>query len=196
MDLTNTTARELGAVLDRAGIKWEYDPDGDIKVQHAVPRPPWIDLVSLEIASDWSMRGRFLNARSTLGGDGGVHFAPPADGSTTMGPAAKVVDVYFAPTPGGVNMQVHATVAPLERPFHLAIMPAPEQVSRVERSYPRYLGTGDLETFFMAGGATGIDLPEAALVNVLREALQVGLKLFEGPFTGRAYEGRSSAIPG
>jgi hypothetical protein len=189
VDLTNTTARALGGVLDRAGIKWEYDADGDIKVQHRLPRPPWVDLVFYEIAPDWSIRGQFLNARATPRAEGGVYFERPTDGSETTGPAAKVVDVYFMPELGGVGMQVHATIAPLglARPFQIAIMPTRQQVSRIETSFPRYVGVGEGGQFFMKSGVTGSDLPEAAFVSALREGLEVGLEMFKGPFTGSAF---------
>lgn len=190
MDLTNTTARALGDVLNRAGISWEYDDEGDIKIEHRLPRPPWVDLVFYEVADDWSMRGHFLNARATSQADGGVYFERPAGGSATAGPAAKIVDVYFIPEPGGVSMQVHAKIQPLAvataRPFQIAIMPSRQQINRIERSFPRFHGVGEGGQFFMAGGAAGTNLPEDALVYVFEEALEVGLGMFEGPFTGDA----------
>ncbi|WP_206475283.1 hypothetical protein [Microbacterium sp. KRD172] len=189
MDLTRTTSSEIGAALDRASIAWSYDEDGDVRVRFRAAQEPWTDLVFYEFdtdKADWSVRGRFLGAQRTPLGDGSERWDAPHDGQRPTSLAHKVVDIYLIPEPGGVVIQIHAAVAPLKqpRPMHITVVPGDQQISSIERSYPRYTGKHSEAGFWFSGGATGSDVAEEYFIEMLREASGIGLKMFEYQFSG------------
>ncbi len=189
MDLTSTTSAEIGAVLDRASIAWNYDEDGDIKVRFRSSQEPWTDLVFYEFDTskdDWSVRGKFLGAQRTPLGDGTERWDVPRDGLKPTALAQKVVDVYLMPNPEGVGIQIHAAVAPLRqpRPMHITVVPGDQQVGSIERSYPRYVGKRSEAGFWFSGGATGLSVNEEHFIGMLREAFGIGLQMFEQEFSG------------
>ncbi|GEM_PF-3453692 len=189
MDLTGTTSTQIGEVLDRANIAWNYDEDGDIKVRFRSSQEPWTDLVFFEFdtsKADWSVRGYFLGAQPTPLGDGTERWDAPRDSVTPTALAQKVVDVYLIPKPEGVGIQIHAAVAPLRQPhpMHITLVPGSQRVRSIERSYPRYVGMHSEEGFWFSGGATGSSVAEAHFIEMLLEASAIGLKMFEHQFSG------------
>lgn len=189
IDLTRTTSTEIGAVLDRASIAWSYDDDGDIKIRFRSSQEPWIDLVFYEFdtsKADWSVRGTFLEAERTPLGDGTERWDAPRGGEKPTALAQKVVDIYLIPEQEGVVIQIHAAVAPLRqpRPMHITVVPGAQQVSSIERSYPRYTGKVGEGGFWFSGGATGPGVPEEYFVQMVREAAAIGLEMFEHQFSG------------
>lgn len=193
MDLMNTSPQEIGSALDHAGITWSFDDDGDVRVRTRSSQQPWIDAVFYEFdvaKGDWSMRGQFLNGRAVPQSNGMTQWEVPLRGDLRpTAIAQKVVDVYLMPRSGGVGMQVHALIAPQDQPrsIHIKIAPSAEQVSRIERAFPRFVGAGDQRQYWMSGGATGAGVDEAEFTDLVREAFHVGLEMFEGPFTGWMY---------
>ncbi|MDX2401415.1 hypothetical protein [Microbacterium algeriense] len=189
MDLTRTTSTQIGAVLDRANIAWNYDEDGDIRVRFRSSQEPWTDLVFYEFdtsKADWSVRGSFLGAQRTPLGDGTERWDAPRDSLQPTALAQKVVDVYLIPKAEGVGIQIHAAVAPLRQPhpMHITVVPGDQKVSSIERSYPRYVGKHSEEGFWFSGGATGAGIAEENFIGMLREASAIGLEMFDHQFSG------------
>lgn len=192
MDLARVTSHGIGSVLDRAGVTWTYDNDGDIRVRFRSGQQPWTDVVFYEFdaaKADFSMRGQFLNARAVPQANGMTRWEVPLGGLEPTAVAQKVVTVYLMPRPGGVGMQVHASIAPMEqpRPMHIKVIPGTQQVNRIERAFPGFVGRGDNKQYWMTGGATGTRVDEADLLDMLSQTRQVGLEMFNGPFTGWLY---------
>lgn len=139
------------------------------------------------------MRGQFLNARAVPQANGLTRWEVPLGGYAPTAVAQKVVTVYLIPRPGGVGIQVHASIAPSSqpRPMHIKVIPGRDQVSRIERSYPGFVGRAETRDggsqFWMSGGVTGKRVDEDDLLDMLRTTFDVGLEMFDGPFTGWMY---------
>lgn len=191
MDLTRTNSQEIGSVLDRAGVTWNYDRDGDIRVRFRAGQPPWIDTVFYEFdttRADWSMRGEFLNGRAIPQSDGTTRWeVPPTAAHSPTAVAQKVVDVYIIPAEGGLMFQIHAAIVPLKaQPPHIKITPSAEQVGRIERQ-TGFKGVEGDRLFWLAGGYAAANVEEADFVGLVSEVGKVGLAMFDGPFTGWAF---------
>lgn len=193
MDLTRATPQQIGSALDSVGVTWSYDDDGDLRVRFRSGQQPWTDAVFYEFDStklDFSMRGQFLNGRAVPQENGPTRWEVPIkDGLEPTAVAQKVVTVYLIPRPGGVGIQIHASISPQNqaRPMHIKIIPGSQQVDRIERDFPGFVGTGDNKRFWMSGGVAGTRVDESDLLNIVRTSFQVGLGMFEGPFTGWLY---------
>lgn len=195
LDLMRTTSREIGAALDRVGMAWSYDNDGDVRFRTRSGQQPWIDPVFYEFDStstNFRMHGRFLKGRAIPQGNGEIKWEVPLDqGYRPTAIAQKVVTVYFIPRAGGVRLQIHAAVAPLSqaRPMHIRIIPGSAQVARIERKYPRFVATEQTgpdgtKQFWMSGAVAGRQIDDAELLDLIRTLSSLGLEMFEGPFTG------------
>ena len=193
MDLTRASAQEIGSALDRAGVTWNYDDDGDVRVRFRSSRPPSTDLVFYEFdtaKADFSMRGQFLNGRAVPQDNGMTRWEVPLNsGHEPTAVAQKVVTVYLMPRPGSVSVQIHASIAPLAqpRPMHIKVIPGRQQVSRIERQFPGFVGTEGNTHFWMSSAVTGTHADEAEFRNLIHTTSQVGLAMFDGPFTGWMY---------
>lgn len=195
LDLTRTTPREIGAALDRVGMTWTYDNDGDVRFRTRSSQQPWTDPVFYEFDStstNFRMRGQFLEGRRVSQGNGGVNWEVSLDqGYRPTAIAQKVVTVYFIPRPGGVRLQIHAAVAPLSqaRPMHIQIIPGREQVARIERKYRGFVGTEQTgpdgtKQLWMSGAVAGKQADDSEFLDLIRTLSSVGLEMFDGPFTG------------
>lgn len=189
MDLTRATSRGIGSVLDRAGVTWTYDDDGDIRVRFRSRQQPWTDVVSYQLTADFSLRGQFLNGRAVPQANGMTRWEVDRGHLQPSAVAQKVVTVYLIPHAGYVRVQVHAAIAPLDqpRPMHIKVIPGSQQVSRIERAFPGFIGTGDSKAYWMSGAPTGTHVEEQDFLALLSTARQVGLDMFDGPFTGWMY---------
>lgn len=180
-------------MLDRAGITWIFDEDGDIRVRFRSDQQPWIDAVFYEFdtaKADWSMRGEFLGASALQQPDGTTRWEVPVrDGLRPTAVAQKVVDLYLMPRTGGVSMQIHSSIAPLDQPMpmHIKVKPGADQIARIEQAFPRFVAARDERDLWMSGGATGARVDEADFVDLVGEAFDIGLEMFRGPFTGWMY---------
>ncbi|MDE0547517.1 hypothetical protein [Microbacterium sp. C7(2022)] len=190
MDLNSATADEIGSALDRMGLSWNFDKDGDVRVRFRRGDSPWTDVVFYEFDSarqDFSMRGYFLNARAVPQGNGKTNWEV-ADGLAHKATAVaqKVVTVYLMPRQGGLKVQIHASVAPLNqpRPMHIKVVPNSTQISRIERDYPGLVGRGDSEQSWIAGEFEGTLVSDSDLRSLLGTLVEAGRCMFEGPFTG------------
>jgi len=113
----------------------------------------------------------------------------PADGgSKPTAVARKVVTMYLMPRPGHVLVQIHARIEPLEQPIEIrGITPGSAQLGKIERDYPGFVGrTGDRQ-FWMSCGVTGTDTDESDFLDMVARGRDVGLAMFDGPFTGWLY---------
>lgn len=192
MDLGYATADEIGSALDRIGVGWSFDKDGDVQIRFRRGDSPWTDVVFYEFDTDkqdFSMRGYFLNARAVPQGNGTTNWEVLdhlAHKATAV--AQKVVTVYLMPRRGMLAVQIHASVAPLNqpRPMHIKVVPNSTQVSRIERDYRGFVGRGDSKQFWIAGEVEveGGVVSESALRSLLRTLFEVGRSMFDGPFTG------------
>lgn len=192
MDLTRATSHGIGSVLDRAGVTWTYDDDGDIRVRFRSGQQPWTDVVFYEfdtVKADFSIRGQFLNARAVPQANGTTGWEVPLGGLQPTAVAQKVVTVYLIPHAGYVRVQVHAAIAPLDqaRPMHIKVIPGSQQVTSIESAFPGFVGTGNSEAYWMSSAPTGTNVEEASFLALLGSARQVGLHMFDGPFTGWVY---------
>lgn len=193
MNLTRATAQEIGSALDRAGVTWSYDDDGDVRVRFRSSQPPGIDAVFYEFDTakqDFSVRGRFLNGRAVPQGNGTSTWEVPLDSEhEPTAVAQKVVTVYLTPRPGSMSIQIHASIAPLaqSRPMHIKVIPGSQQVGRIEREFPGFTGTAGATHFWMSSAITGTNVDETEFRNVVQATSQVGLAMFDGPFTGWLY---------
>jgi hypothetical protein len=191
VDLTSTTSSEIGAALDRIGVTWSYDLDGDILLRFRLSEQPWVDAVFYEfdtLLADFSMRGEFLNANFVPLGDGTTRCEVPSGVRQMTAVAQKLLNVYLTPRDGGVSVQIHGSFesfAPA-RPIRIKVIPGSRQVSSIERAFPGFVGRGDGKEFWMASGISGTQIADADLLEFLRLAFKVGLQMFEGPFTGWA----------
>jgi hypothetical protein len=193
MNLTHATARDIGSVLDRAGITWTYDDEGDIRVRFRSNQPPGTDAVFFEFdttKTDFSMRGQFLNGRAVAQDNGEIRWEVPLDaGHEVTAIAQKVVTAYLMPRPGMVNVQIHAAIAPLgyAHPMHIKVIPGSQQVSKIEREFPGFLGAKSNTHFWMSTAVEGAHVEETQFLSFIRTISQVGHAMFEGPFTGWMY---------
>ena len=107
-------------------------------------------------------------------------------GHTPTAVAQKVVTIYLMPRPGGISVQIHAAIAPLEqpRPMHIKIRPGDQQVSRIENDFPGFVRAGDAKQVWMSTRVGGTQVAEEAFHDMVMTASEVGLAMFEGPFTG------------
>lgn len=192
MDLTTATGEAIGSTLDRSGLTWSFDKDGDVRVRFQSSRQPWTDAVFYQLdTTDWRMRGQFLNARAVPQGNGMTSWEVSPDGGyQPTAVARKVVTLYLMPRPGHVLAQIHAKIVPLDRqhPMEIkGITPGSAQLGKIERDYPGFVGkTGDRQ-FWMSCGVTGTDAAEADFLDMVARARDVGLAMFDGPFTGWMY---------
>lgn len=192
LDLTRATAQELGSALDRVGVTWSYDEDGDIRYRFRSNQPPGTDIVFYEfdtVKADFSMRGQFLNGRAIPQGNGMTLWTAPLDSDyEPTAVAQKVVTVYLMPRPGCVRIQIHASIQPLDqpRPMHIKLIPGSRQVSRIEMEYPGFVGAEGNTHFWMSAGVTGT-VDEASIRDLIQTTSQVGYAMFDGPFTGWMY---------
>lgn len=191
MDLTRTTSGEIGAALDRIGVTWSYDLDGDILVRFRLAEQPWVDAVFYEfdtVKADFSMRGEFLNANFVPLGDGTTRCEVPSGSRGLTAVAQKLLNVYLTPRAGGMSVQIHGSFesfAPA-RPIRIKVMTGSLQVSRIERAFPGFVGRGDGKEFWIASGVSGTQIADTDLLEFIRTAFKIGLQMFEGPFTGWA----------
>lgn len=190
LDLTSVTSREIGTALDRAGIPWSFDDDGDVQVRFRANQPPWVDAVFYEfdtVRQDFSLRGQFLNARLAPRPGGGFNLEVPlTPGQKCTAVAQKIVTIYLSPRPGGIGVQIYAAIAPLDqpRPMHIRVIPGREQVGKIERAYPGFVGRGDERSFWLGSGFGGKDVSESDFSATVRDVSLIGLQMLEGPFTG------------
>ncbi len=136
------------------------------------------------------MRGQFLNGRAMPQGNGMTQWEVPLTaGLNPTAVAQKVVTVYLMPRLGGVSVQIHASVAPMNqpRPMHIKVIPGIQEVSKIERVFPGFVGKGDSKRFWVSSGFTGTQVDEENLLDMLRTTFDVGLHMFEGQFTGWMY---------
>ena len=193
MDLTNATSQMIGSALDRAGVTWNYDGDGDIKVRFRSTEPPGTDVVFYEFdtaKADFSIRGQFLNARATRQADGATRWEVPADSvHEPTAVAQKVVTAYLMPRLGRLDIQVHASIAPLaqQRSMHLKVIPGREQISRIEKQFSGFVGTEGNTHFWMSSALSGTHVDELAFRDAIRAISLVGIAMFDGPLTGWMY---------
>jgi hypothetical protein len=193
MDLTRATAQEIGSALDRAGVTWNYDDDGDVRIRFRSSQQPGTDAVFYEFdtaKADFSVRGQFLNAHAVPQDNGTTSWEVPLDsGHEPTAVAQKVVTVYLMPRPGRVSIQIHASIAPLAqpRPMHIKVIPGSQQVSRIEREFPGFVGAEGNTHFWMSCDVTGTSADETEFRNLIRTVSQVGMAMFDGPFTGWIY---------
>ncbi|WP_027862590.1 hypothetical protein [Marmoricola sp. URHB0036] len=193
MDLTRGNAQEIGSALDRAGVTWNYDDDGDVRVRFRSSQPPGTDAVFYEFdtaKANFSIRGRFLNARAVPDENGMTMWEVPLDsGHEPTAVAQKVVTVYLMPRPGSVSVQIHASIAPLDqpRPMHIKVIPGSQQVSRIERQFSGFVGTEGNTHFWMSSAVARTHVDEMQFRNMIQITSQVGLAMFDGPFTGWLY---------
>jgi hypothetical protein len=193
MDLTRVSALEIGSVLDRARVAWNYDDDGDVRVRFRSSQPPGIDLVFYQFdtaTADFSMRGQFLRGRAVPQDNGMMRWEVPLDsGHEPTAVAQKVVTVYLMPRPGSVNVQIHASISPLSqpRPSHIKVIPGDRQVNWIERQFPGFVRTESNTHFWISSAVTGVHVDEMEFLNLIHTCSQVGLAMFDGPFTGRMY---------
>lgn len=155
MALTRATSQEVGQALDRLGVIWSFDRDGDVRVAHQSNKQPWVDAAFYEFdvaKADFSMRGEFLHARFETLPDGMIQWELPADGPEPTAIARKIVSLYLMPRPEGVVVQVHATIESLApaRPIRIKLIPGGEQVSNIERTFPGFLGVSAGKNFWMS----------------------------------------------
>lgn len=190
MDLTRATGEGIGSTLDRSGLTWSFDKDGDVQVAFRSSRQPWTDAVFYQLdTTDWRVRGQFLNARAVPQGNGMTSWeVSPDRGSKPTAVARKVVTMYLMPRPGHVLVQIHARIEPLEQPIEIrGITPESAQLGKIERDYPGFVGrTGDRQ-FWMSCGVTGTDVDEYDFLDMVARGRDVGLAMFDGPFTGWLY---------
>jgi hypothetical protein len=192
MDLTRATAQELGSALDRVGVTWSHDDDGDIRYRFRSNQPPGTDAVFYEfdtVKGDFSLRGQFLNGSAIPQGNGTTLWKVPLDSDyEPTAVAQKVVTVYLMPRPGSVRIQIHAAVKPLNqpRPMHIKLIPGSRQVSRIEMEFPGFVGVEGNRQFWMSAGVTGT-VDEAVIQGLIQTTSQVGYAMFDGPFTGWMY---------
>lgn len=190
MDLTRATSQEIGTALDQAGATWSYDDDGDVRLRIRSGQQPWTDAVFYEFdatKADFSIRGQFLEGHAVQQENGMTRWEVPlASGHRPTAIAQKVVTVYLMPRPGGINVQIHASIAPLEqpRPMHLKIKPGSQQVSRIEREFPGLVGTGDSRQLWLSTRMRGTRVDETEFSDMVRTLSEAGLAMFDGPFTG------------
>lgn len=191
MDLTRATAQEIGSVLDRAGVTWNYDDDGDVRVRFRGRHQTDAVFYEFDTAkADFSVRGQFLNARAVPQGNGMTRWEVPLDsGHEPTAVAQKVVTVYLMPRPGSVRVQIYASIAPLDqpRPMHIKVIPGSLQVNRIEREYPGFVGREGNRNFWMSSGLKGTRVDEMEFCNMVGTLSLVGFDMFDGPFTGWAY---------
>lgn len=135
------------------------------------------------------MRCQFLNGRAVPEANGMTRWEVPRGRLQPSAVAQKVVTVYLIPNAGYVRVQVHAAIAPLDqpRPMHIKVIPGSQQVSRIERAFPGFVGTGDSEAYWISAAPTGTHVEERDFLAVLSNARQVGLDMFDGPLTGWMY---------
>ena len=190
MDLTRTTSQEIGSALDRAGVAWSYDDDGDVRIRFRSGQQPWIDAVFYEfdaVKQDFSIRGQFLKGHAIPQGNGTTRWEVPlGSGHAPTAVAQKVVTIYLTPRPDGISVQVHASIAPLEqpRPMHIKIRPGSQQVSKIEKEFLGFVGTGDSKQFWMSTRMRGTRVPEMNFCDMVITVSEAGLAMFDGPFTG------------
>lgn len=196
MNLTRATSHEIGSALDRAGVTGSYDDDGDIRVRFRSSQQPWTDVVFYEfdaVKADFSMRGQFLNGRAVPQANGMTRWEVPFGGLQPTAVAQKVVTVFLMPRPGAVGIQIHASIAPAQQPdpMHIKLVPGRDQVSRIESAFPGFVGRAETRDgssqFWMSGGVIGKRVDEDDLLDMLCTTFDVGLEMFEGPFTGWMY---------
>jgi len=149
---------------------------------------------SIRPGGDFSMRGQFLNGRPVPEGNGMTRWEVSLDGGhRPTAVAQKVLTVYLMPGVGGVGVQIHAAVAPLDqrRPMHIKIIPGSDQVGRIEREFPGFTGAAETRNggsqFWMSGRISGTNVDDADLIDIIRMTFRVGLQMFDGPFTGWFY---------
>ncbi|QSR30822.1 hypothetical protein CFI00_10025 [Nocardioides sp. S5] len=175
------------------GVTWSYDDDGDVRVRFRSTQPPATDAVFYEFdtaKADFSMRGQFLNARAVPQGNGTIMWeVPPDSGLEPTAVAQKVVIVYFMPRRGQMEVQIHASVAPLgqPQPMHIRVIPGDQQVRSIETEFQGFVGAHDGTQFWMSAAVTGTDVDEMQFSQLVRTTSQVGQAMFEGPFTGWMY---------
>lgn len=190
MDLTRATSQEIGTALDQAGMTWSYDDDGDVRIRFRSGRQPWTDVVFYEfdaVKQDFSIRGQFLKGHAFPQGNDKTRWEVPlGSGHTPTAVAQKVVTIYLMPRPGGISVQIHGAIAPLEqpRPMHIKIRPEDRQVSRIEKEFPGFVRAGDSRQVWMSTRVTGARVAETDFCNMVITASKVGLAMFDSPFTG------------
>ena len=136
--------------------RWTYDDDGDVRFRVQSSQQPWVDAVFYEldpVRADFSVRGLFLDGKATPQGDGTSRWEVSLEsGHTPTAVARKIVTVYFMPRPGSVSVQIHASFVPTPspRPMRVKLIPQAEQIRRIEREFPGFVGAGDETNFWMS----------------------------------------------
>jgi hypothetical protein len=191
--LESATSHQICSALDRAGVTWSLDDDGDIRVRFRSGQQPWTDAVFYEFFDTpdgrLSIRGQFLNGRAVQEGNGRTRLEVPSDGPLPTAVAQKVVTVYLMPRRGALALQIHAAIAPLgqPRPMHIRINPGNDQLGRIERTFPGFSRRWGNDECWMSGEVTGGHVDEETLLDLLGTARQVGLEMFDHAFTGWMY---------
>jgi len=187
-------AFQLMSSLDRLGITYIEDDDGDVMIRTRSDSPGWIDAVYFEFDSgqaDFSIRGEFLNAHASPRGDGSTLWQVPVSvGRTPTAIAQKVVTVYLMPRSDQLLVQVHAAVAPLSspRPLHLRIAPSASQVDCIRRSFDGMSAKTDGTQFWMMARLRALAVDDRAVLELVQAMFEVGRLMFDGPFTGWMYQ--------
>lgn len=191
IDLARATASEVGAALDSAGIGWTYDADGDVQMRMRVNQQPWIAPVFYELDQSWQARGQFLegNLVSHPASNGTTWEIPRGQAHNPTDIANKVLTFYFMPRPGGLLIQVHGAIAPLGQPdLRIRVVPSAAQAEHIERNNPSYRVKREVKpdgtTHFFLMTAFNVRVDHANFIELVRSVADVGLEMFDGPFTG------------
>lgn len=193
LNFSRATPQDIGAVLDRLGMTWTYDQDGDVRFRTRSSQQPWTEPVFYEFdpnSANFMLRGQFLEGKRIHQSDGTAIWDVPAQAHRPTDVAQKVVTVFLTPGHGGLRLQIHAAVAVTKpQPMHLRVVPSIEQIARIERGFPGFNGveqTGPngtkqawMATLVKHNGAT-----DEQFRGLIERASSVGLYMFDGPFTG------------
>lgn len=190
MDLRNTNASELGDALDRLGLSWSLDNDGDICIRFRSLEEGGTDAVFYEfdtVKQDFSITGRFLNGRVTQLPDGSQQWSIlRTSGLEPTAIAQKVTTLFFMPRAGRLAFQIHAAIVPLgvAAPINISVIPTDEQLQRIQIVLPGVSvqrGNGEL---WLTGALSVPHATDESLRSFIQSAAAAGKKMFSDRFTG------------
>ncbi|TPW73189.1 hypothetical protein [Schumannella sp. 10F1B-5-1] len=181
-----TSASSVGAALDRVGIAWSCNADGDILVRLRRPEPQWIDAVFYEITPGYSIRGEFLDATTVEEPDGTTRWEVSPYGPAPTGLTQRIANLYVMPKPEGLGVQAHGSIEglPPARPIRIKLIPGRPQIDRIEPNYPGLVGRGDSNGFWIGSGIQGSRMEDAELLHFVQMMFQASMLMFDGEFTG------------
>lgn len=156
-----------------------------------VNQQPWIAPVFYELDQSWQARGQFLdgNLVSHAASGGTTWEIPTGQAHNPTDIANKVLTFYFMPRPGGLLIQVHGAIAPLGQPdLRIRVVPSVGQAEHIERTNPGYRIKREVKPngttqFFLMTAFTG-RADHDNFIELVRSVADVGLEMFDGPFTG------------